>query len=71
LSSAPGAVTFEKRDPDECLFADPDYDYVYAGRRTDDLLEWALEEIERTGIDPMATVPAPYAPPPGWQSKRG
>jgi hypothetical protein len=40
-----GAVSFEKRDPDECLFADPDYDYVYAGRRTDDLLEWALEEI--------------------------
>ena len=59
----------EDRRPRDEDSADPDYDFVYAGRRRDDLLEWAMEELLATGIDPMATVPAPYAPPAGWRSK--
>jgi Domain of unknown function (DUF222) len=52
-------------------FADPDYDFVAAGHRADDLLEWSMEELLATGIDPMATVPAPIWPPPSWyQSKQ-
>jgi hypothetical protein len=41
--------------------ADPDYDFVAAGRRTEDLLRWALAEFHATGIDPLT-----QGPPPRW-----
>lgn len=46
------------RDEDS---ADPDHDFVAAGRRTDDLLRWALAEFHATGIDPLT-----QGPPPRW-----
>jgi hypothetical protein len=44
--------------------ADPDYDFVAAGRRTDDLLRWALAEFHATGIDPLTEGPPPRWVPP-------
>jgi Domain of unknown function (DUF222) len=52
------------------FFADPDYDFDAAGYRADHLLEWSMDELRATGIDPMATVPAPIWPPPSWYESK-
>jgi Domain of unknown function (DUF222)/HNH endonuclease len=44
--------------------ADPDHDFVEAGRRTDDLLRWALAQFHATGIDPLTEGPPPRWVPP-------
>jgi hypothetical protein len=44
--------------------ADPDHDFVAAGRRTEDLLRWALAQFHATGIDPLTEGPPPRWVPP-------
>ena len=53
-----------RRDEDT---ADPDYDFAAASSRVDDLIAWSMAEFLATGVDPMAQVPAPMWPPPGWR----